>query len=119
MIRRYFRTWSEQDIDGYNDCFAPDACVQYLDAPGTGRLSTTPRAPFIASQRDYHRRSPHKTVEVPETIDVRFEENLARVVVHWKLTAGPRTEYGYDHFTLMRHGGNWRIVNLVFYTTPR
>jgi pyroglutamyl-peptidase len=119
MIARYFRTWSEQDIDGYSDCFLPEACIQYLDAPGAGRLSTSAKAPFIASQREYHRRSPHKTVEAPERIDVRFEENLARAVVHWKLTAGPRTEYGFDHFTLMKHGGKWRIVNLVFYTTPR
>jgi pyrrolidone-carboxylate peptidase len=118
MIARYFRTWSEQDIDGYNDCFLPDACVQFIETPG-GRLSTTPRLQFIRSQKEYHERSPDKSVEVPETIDVRFEERLARVVVFWKLTAGPRTEYGYDHFTLMKHNGSWRIVNLVFYTTPR
>ncbi len=118
MIARYFRTWSEQDMDGYNDCFMPEACIQYIDAPG-GRLSTTPRVEFIRGQKAYHERSPDKTVEVPETIDVRFEEKLARVVVFWKLTAGRRTEYGFDHFTLMKHNGNWRIVNLVFYTTPR
>ena len=52
-------------------------------------------------------------------MDIRFESKLARVVVYWKLTAGPKTEYGYDHFTLMKHEGRWRIVNLVFYVTKR
>jgi ABC-type transporter MlaC component len=35
--------------------------------------------------------------------------------VYWKLTAGPRLQYGYDHFTLMKQNGEWKIVNLVFY----
>jgi len=113
MVRRYFRTWSDQDMDGYNDCFLDDACIQFID-PRNG-LTTSARLPFVASQRDYHRNAPHRTIEVPETIDVRFEEQLARVVVHWKLTAGPRTERGYDHFTLLKQEGKWRIVNLVFY----
>jgi pyroglutamyl-peptidase len=116
FIHKYFRTWSEQDMKGYESCFAPEAVIQHID--GQGRLTTTPRVPFIASQRDYHRTSPFKTTEVPETIDIRIEKKLARVVVFWKLTAGPRVEYGYDHFTLMQAGGGWRIVNLVFYVTP-
>ena len=32
---------------------------------------------------------------------------LARAIVYWKLTAGPRVEYGYDHFTLMKNRGKW------------
>lgn len=115
FIGRYFSTWSNQDMKGYDACFLPDACIQHVD--GTGQLTTYSRVRFIASQRDYHRNSQHKTTEVPETIDVRFEGKLARVIVYWKLTAGPRTEKGYDHFTLMKHDGNWRIVNLVFYAT--
>jgi pyroglutamyl-peptidase len=117
LIVRYFRTWSEQDITGYDACFYSEACVQYLD--GRGRLSTSSRNQFIASQREYHRSSTVRTVEVPETIDIRFEEQLARVVVHWKLTQGARTERGLDHFTLRKVDGSWRIVNLVFYTSPK
>ncbi|MFM7919354.1 MAG: nuclear transport factor 2 family protein [Planctomycetaceae bacterium] len=26
-------------------------------------------------------------------------------------------QYGYDHFTLMKQKGSWKIVNLVFYGT--
>src|SRR5262249_28013389 len=116
FVNRYFRTWSEQDIKGYDACFMPDACIQHIGPQG--QLTTSLRAPFIASQRDYHMNSPDKTTEVPVTIDIRFEEKLARAVVYWKLTAGARTEWGYDHFTLLQHEGNWRIVNLVFYSTP-
>ena len=56
-------------------------------------------------------------VEVPTSIDIRFEAKLARAVVAWKLTQGRRVETGYDHFTLIKLGGKWRIVNLVFYGT--
>jgi pyroglutamyl-peptidase len=116
FIGRYFKTWSDQDIKGYDACFLPDASVQHIAA--NGGLTTYTRLQFIASQREFHRTSPVKATEVAERVDIRFEEKLARVVVYWKLTAGARIEYGYDHFTLMRHDGNWRIVNLVFYTTP-
>jgi pyroglutamyl-peptidase len=116
FINRYFSTWSKQDMKGYDACFLPDAVIQHIDAKG--RITTTPRVQFIASQRNYHRNSPVRTIEVPESIDVRFEKTLARVVVFWRLTAGSkRVETGYDHFTLMRHEGQWRIVNLVFYSS--
>lgn len=116
FITHYFRTWSDQDMKGYNACFMADACIQHIDAQG--RLTTQGRREFVAGQRDYHQRAPFRTTEVAESTDVRFEENLARAVVYWKLTAGPRKEWGYDHFTLIRHEGNWRIVNLVFYSVP-
>jgi hypothetical protein len=57
---------------------------------------------------------------VPESIDIRFEAKLARVVVYWKLTIGSTREvFGYDHFTLSKRNGKWGIVNLVFYETKR
>lgn len=115
FIGRYFRTWSEQDMDGYGDCFLPEAAIQFVDS--RSRLTTYSRQQFVANQRDYHRTAPHKATEVAESIDIRFETKLARVVVYWKLTAGPRTELGYDHFTLIKQDGKWRIVNLVFYAT--
>jgi pyroglutamyl-peptidase len=115
FISRYFRTWSEQDMKGYDECFLPDACIQFIDSQD--RLHTSARAGFVANQAEYHRTAPHKSVEVPEAMDIRFEAKLARAVVSWKLTAGPRTERGYDHFTLVKHEGKWRIINLTFYAT--
>ena len=113
LIQRYFRTWSNQDLEGYGACFRSNACIQFIDSDGT--LGTQPLLPFLASQRESHERARHRQTEVPESIDIRFEQELARVVVYWKLTAGPRVDYGYDHFTLMKYRGQWQIVNLVFY----
>jgi pyroglutamyl-peptidase len=115
LITRYFLTWSSQDMRGYNDCFLPEAAIQFIDPRGS--VTTTLRQQFVESQRDVHLRSPQRLVEVPESIDVRFEEKLARVVVYWKLTAGTRIDRGYDHFTLARQDGRWKIVNLVFYSS--
>lgn len=117
FITRYFKTWSDQDMKAYESLFLPDAAIQHIDS--RGRVSTSMRPDFIQSQIDYHRGAEFKTTEVAETVDIRFEEKLARVVVYWKLTAGPRLDYGYDHFTLMKRDGSWRIVNLVFYNTPK
>ncbi len=113
LIERYFQTWSAQDMGGYGKCFASNACVQFIDPQG--RLTSLSKEPFLATQREAHANARHRQTEVPESIDIRFEVKLARVVVYWKLTAGPETKYGYDHFTLMKHRGEWRIVNLVFY----
>jgi hypothetical protein len=117
FIGRYFKTWSSQDMKGYDGCFLPDATVQFIDEEG--QLSTHGRRQFIASQTDFHRKAQVRATEVPESIDVRFEAKLARVVVFWKLTQGMRTETGYDHFTLLKHDGNWRIVNLTFYPSAK
>ncbi len=115
LIERYFRTWSAQDIDRYGQCFMPQAAIQLIDA--SGRLTTMPLRQFLESQRASHRSSPDPMTETPETIEVKFEGALARVIVYWKLVAGEREEYGYDHFTLMPAGGGWRIANLIFYAT--
>jgi pyroglutamyl-peptidase len=117
LIVRYFRTWSEQDMKGYDACFLPDAVIQFIDE--TGGLSSYGRRQFIANQSEYHRKATVKAIEVPESIDIRFEAKLARVVVFWRLTAGLRNETGYDHFTLLKHDGNWRIVNLTFYPAAK
>jgi hypothetical protein len=115
LVRRYFRTWSNQDLKGYGECFMPGACVQFIGP--NGQLEHSDLAPFLASQAECHRVAPHRMIETPQTIEIRIEARLARAVVYWKLTAGPRAEFGYDHFTLMKHRGEWRIVNLVFYGT--
>lgn len=115
LVERYFKVWSDRDMDAYDDCFMADAVIQHVDA--RGQLVSIPRGKFVAGQRDAHRRSPDPMVEVPESIEIRFEQRIARAVVYWKLTAGARVEKGYDHFTLMLDRGRWRIVNLLFYST--
>lgn len=115
FVEHYFKVWSDQDMDAYDDCFMTDASIQYIDH--RGQLFTSPRQRFVASQREVHRRSTTRSIEVPVTIDIRFEQEFARAVVYWKLTSGPRIQMGYDHFTLKQDRGRWRIVNLLFYAT--
>lgn len=115
FVQRYFKTWSDQDMKGYGECFAPGSVVQFIDP--TGRIVSIDKENFVQSQEGYHKESSVRAIEVPVTIDIRSEAMLARAVVYWKLTAGARNEVGYDHFTLIKHPEGWKIVNLVFYKT--
>lgn len=116
LIDRYFQTWSAQDMDRYGQCFMPQAAIQLINE--NGQLITMPLGPFLRSQEEAHRRATNRMVETPEKVEIRFDAKLAHALIYWKLVDGPRTEYGYDHFTLMQSDGKWRIVNLIFYTTP-
>jgi hypothetical protein len=116
FIKLYFSSWSGRDLETYGDCFAPDSCVQYID--DNKRIRLYELGPFLDLQENVHRRSRVRLTETPESIDIRFERDLARVVVYWKLVAGSSTEFGYDHFTLLEDSDGWKIVNLIFYSTP-
>ncbi len=111
FVEHYFSTWSNVEMDAYADCFLNEAVIQFIDA--RGQLHSQPKRPFIAEQRQVQSKNPGK--ETAETIEIRLEPNVARAIVYWKLTMGDRVEYGYDHFTLARQDGKWRIVNLLFY----
>jgi pyroglutamyl-peptidase len=113
LIDRYFKSWSNQDLVRYGQCFMPQAAIQLID-PHRG-LITMPLAPFLQSQQQAHQASPNQMTETPETIQIRFDAELAHALVYWKLVDGERLEYGYDHFTLMKSDGKWRIANIVFY----
>ena len=110
-VQHYFRTWSNVQMDAYEECFLREACIQYVDDRGNVFSRATDR--FFTEQRSAQRRSPG--TEVPLSIKITFEAKLARAVVYWKLTNGKRVEFGYDHFTFMQRDGKWRILNLVFY----
>lgn len=113
LIDRYFKSWSNQDLVRYGQCFMPQAAIQMID-PHRG-LITMPLTPFLQSQRQAHQASPNKMTETPESVKIRFDANLAHALVYWKLVDGDRLEYGYDHFTLMKSDDKWRIANIVFY----
>ncbi len=115
FVEHYFKSWSDQEMDAYDQCFLPEAVIQYID--DRGNVKNSAKRPFVSSQREVHRNSDVRNIEVPETIDVRMEGRLAHAVVFWKLTSGNRVQKGYDHFTLMKREGKWRIINLIFYAT--
>ncbi len=118
LIRRYFSTWSNQDIKAYGECFADQAVIQLIDRGGS--IQTANLKPFLDGQRQAHRRAANRLIEVPESIDIHLHARLANVIVFWKLTDGPaRVDYGYDHFTLVKNKDGWRIVNLVYYGVDR
>jgi hypothetical protein len=114
LVDRYFKSWSSQDIARYGQCFMPQAVVQLIDP--RGQLASIPLTPFLKSQQEAQHNAAQPMTETAESVDIHFEGELARVVVHWKLIDGARTETGYDHFTLMHTEGKWRIANLIFYT---
>lgn len=113
LLDRYFKSWSNEDLLRYGQCFMPQAAVQMIDP--AGRLITMPLEPFLKSQYEGHKASPNRMTETAESIEIRFDAKLAHALVYWKLVDGERIEYGYDHFTLMQADGKWRIANLVFY----
>lgn len=114
FVENYFSTWSNNDMDGYADCFLNDAVIQFIDP--RGQLHSQGKRSFIAEQRAVQSKDPG--LEVPVTVEVKFEPNLARAIVYWKLTMGKKVDFGYDHFTLAKQDGKWKIVNLVFYKAP-
>jgi len=113
LIKDYFKSWSDQRMRDYGNCFADDAVIQ--EVTRTGELYTQMKNPFVTTQATYHKMAMFKAVEVPVKTTITFEAELARAVVYWKLTAGPRVQYGYDHFTLVKQDGEWKIANLIFY----
>jgi hypothetical protein len=113
FVDGYFRSWSSRQMDAYADCFHSDAIIQFVDA--NGRVRNQAKDPFCAEQRKVQSTSPAE--EFPTSMEIRFEAKLARAVVGWKLTQGRRVETGYDHFTLIKLNGRWRILNLTFYGT--
>lgn len=113
FVVHYFKAWSDRDMEAYERCFFPGASVQYLNPKET--LDTIPLKSFLEGQRAFLKGSPPRTMEFAEKIDIRFEGELARAVVYWVFRSGEKIEHGYDHFTLRRMDGEWRILNLLFY----
>lgn len=113
LIKDYFKSWSDQRMRDYGNCFADDAVIQ--EVTRSGELYTQMKNPFVTTQATYHKMAMFKAVEVPVKTTITFEAEMARAVVYWKLTAGPRVQYGYDHFTLIKQNGEWKIANLLFY----
>lgn len=116
-IRNYFETWSNQDLEGYEKCFAEKASIQLLT--GKAQIETYSLPPFIASQKEAHRRARTPMKEVPISISISFAGRLAKADVFWKLTSGSTTQTGYDHFTLLKTGEKWKIVHLIFYESDK
>jgi hypothetical protein len=78
-IERYFDTWSKQDMGGYADLFHPQASIVYLGDSGPVRMALEP---FLAEQREAHRRSPAPLSEKAEKVEVWGSSFSGGHVVH-------------------------------------
>jgi hypothetical protein len=113
LIDTYFQTWSDQDMDGYGECFAEEAVIVYVTPEG--KLERQDLAPFLQGQRRAHLASPHPMREMPTSREISSSGTVCQAKVGWRLVAGSRTETGYDFFTFARTNGQWRIAALVFH----
>ena len=115
FVERYFKTWSNREMEAYGEGFLAESIVQFIDAKS--QVTTQGTVEFLAEQRRFQ--AQRHLREIPLTIEIRFEGRLARAVVYWRLDDGSLTSrYGYDHFTLVERDGKWRILNLAFYSAP-
>lgn len=116
FIRNYFNTWSNQDLAGYGACFHPGARIWYV--PPGGRTESLALAPFLDTQKAAHANSPVRMKEYPLEMKIELRNGLANVWVYWELAEGEKLTRGYDFYTLVQVGGQWRILSLVFNTEP-
>jgi ketosteroid isomerase-like protein len=108
LLNHYFQTWSNKDMAGYGGCFSPFAQIWYAGQPPLelGRFLETQRTALFSSHDSMH--------EEPLDIAVTIRNGMAHAQVHWELHEGIVVDRGYDFFTLVQSGGQWRIVALVF-----
>lgn len=112
FLENYFAVWSVNNMDAYGSLFAPEATVH---AGKGSTLLSLPLGPFLDGQRAAQ--AVRRMSEAPLSIDVRPSPDgrAAQATVRWRLVDGERSETGWDHFTLLRRDGGWRIVHLLFY----
>lgn len=111
LIDRYFSTWSNADMVGYESCFHPDAIIHFEKS---GEIKEDSLSPFIKGQKNAHAYSSEKMKEIPLSKKIQLDKNIAQVTVRWKLTTNSREQYGYDYFTLIKYKKKWRIIYLIF-----
>jgi hypothetical protein len=113
FLNHYFTTWSSQDMQSYEDCFATTARITFVEA--TGQSTSQGLTDFIHGQKISHERSPEPMTEVPTRMKIQGDGRVAQAEVRWKLLKGRETITGTDFFTLIRTPQGWKIASLVFY----
>lgn len=110
-IDRYFATWSNADMEGYESCFHPNAMIHF---ERNGDVRSENLSTFIEGQKNAHQYAMEKMKEVPLSKKIQLDKNAAQVIVRWKLTTNSREQYGYDYFTLIKYKKKWKIIYLIF-----
>ena len=119
-VQQYYADFSARDWDAFRSHFWPGATLTTVwQPPGadeprvvvTGIDTFVARAPEGPGSREVFE-------ERMLSADVRRYGNLAQVWARYEARFGDPGEImewrGYDAFTLMRHGGQWKIVSLSY-----
>jgi len=114
FLERYFSTWSAQDMDGYAECFHETARITVLtDSGGTPHTETL--SDFLHGQRMAHKTATEPMRETADSMTIQADERAAVVRVPWTLLKGSQKSTGFDHFSLIKTSGGWKIIHLLFY----
>ncbi len=112
LIREYFSTWSNQDMQAYRRFFHPGATIYYIDRAGNPHAFGLDA--FINGQQEAHRRAPAPMVERPTQTTLTVRGRLAQAAVRWELRKGKATITGTNKFTFLKTDKGWKILSLVF-----
>jgi hypothetical protein len=116
QVEKYFSVWSEGKMDEYETLFHPSAIIFYR-YKNSNQFRTDSVPDFIAGQREAQKNSTELLTEIPLDIQILFQgKDTAQVSVYWKLFSKNRNTLGYDHFTWVKINGEWKILNLYFYS---
>jgi ketosteroid isomerase-like protein len=114
FIQRYFSTWSAKDIAGYGACFQENATIAFVD-----QISDEPVVldlkNFLESQRKAHETADVPMTETSESVSVQLHGRVAHVQVRWVLKKDGSDVRGWDFYTLVKAGQNWKIMHLSFF----
>jgi Putative lumazine-binding len=112
FLTRYFQTWSDQDMVGYEGCFHAQARISFVEP--SGLVTSMGLTDFIHSQRLAHQQTPARMKEVPLEMRLELHRPITQAAVTWRLTKGSSEQTGTDYFTLAKTPAGWRILSLVF-----
>ena len=112
FIDTYFKTWSAADMNGYKNCFHPNATIHF---ERSGSITEDKLEDFILGQTLAHKQSDKQLKEIPLSKRIMQEGNKALVIVNWKLLSDKKETTGYDYFTLIKVKGKWKIIYLIFH----
>lgn len=123
VIESYYAAFSDRDWDRFAAHFWPGATLTTVWMPeGAERESVVATTvPDFVAQAPEGPGSREIFEERASAMEIRVEAGLAQVWARYDARFGDPGEVmeweGLDAFTLIRHGGEWRITSLAYVTT--
>ena len=119
-VESYYEAFSSRDWERFAEHFWPGATMTTIWMPpgeGSERVVATSIADFVA-QAPAGPGSREIFEERPTSIEVRVEAGLAQVWARYQARFGDPGEVleweGYDAFTLLKFGDEWRITSIAY-----